>query len=60
MSVNITYFLVLAAHRKVADLEIKIQEIEKNEKKHNHCKLLITIIFCSIQMECYTCIVNVS
>ena len=43
MSVKIMYFLVLAANRKVADLETKIQEIEKEKKEQNHGELLITI-----------------
>ena len=47
MSVKITYFLVLASNRKVADLETKIQEIEKEKKEQNHGELLITILLSS-------------
>ena len=47
MSVKITYFLVIAANRKVADLETKIQEIEKEKNEQNHGELLITILLSS-------------
>ena len=47
MSVKITYFLVLASNRKVAGLEFKIQEIEKEKREQNHGELLFTITLSS-------------
>ena len=44
MAALITYFVVLAANRKVADLETKIEEIEKEKNEQNHGELLFTII----------------
>ena len=55
-----TYCIVLAANRKVTDLETKIQEIEREKKEQNHGELLITIILCSMPLQSYTDIVNVS
>ena len=60
MAALITYFLVLAANRKVADLETKIQEMEKEKREQNRGELLIIIILCSIPLQSYTDIVNVS
>ena len=47
MSAQVTYFLVLAANRKVADLDTKHQEMEKEKKEQNHGELLITILLSS-------------
>ena len=60
MAALITYFVVLAANRKVADLETKIQEMEKEKREQNHGELLIIIILCSIPLQSYTDILNVS
>ena len=38
---------VLAANRKVADLEAKIQKIEKEKKEQNQGEFLFTIILFS-------------
>ena len=53
MSVDMT-FVILAANRKVADLETKIQEIEREKREQNNGELLITIILCLLPMDCHT------
>ena len=39
MSVKITYSLVLAANRKVTDLETKIQKLEERQTEQYHGEL---------------------
>ena len=54
MPVKIKYFLILAANRKVADLETKIEKIKEEKREQNNGELLITIKLYSIPKECCT------